>query len=259
MSLWTNEESERQQRTQRVMIVVGAAAAAVIVFWVFRNAITLASRPSNGIGFASSGRARRLINGIETESDQPTQSIQYPLISNPGAPTGSASRYVAPAPAARAYIPPPPPPVIGGSYVPSTVIASNHPEFSPEERLKARTVTAPLRQTLNALRDFDRKSFWNGGGNISGADDAVDALGAMVALYGHPDRFPAPMRGTASAAATGMRSYLRLTLDAASSNPDDRQRMRPDATKRLAEADAAVSQLEGASPRSSGMTPGFAN
>ena len=257
MSLWTNEESERQQRTQRVLIIVGAAAAAMIVFWVFRNAITLVSRPTNGVGFASSGRARRLINGIETEGDQPTQSTQSAPLSNPGAPTGSASRYVAPS--APAYIPPPPPPVIGGSYVPSTVIASNHPEFSAAERTQAQSATIPLRQTLNALHDFDRKSFWNNSGSLAEADDAVDALGAMVALYGHPDRFPIPMRGTVSAAATGMRSYLRLTLDAASSSPEDRQRMHPNATKRLAEADAALSQLEGASPRSSGLIPGFAN
>jgi hypothetical protein len=252
VSLWDNEESERQQRTQRILIIVGAVAATLVVFWVFRNAISLASQPSNGVGFASSGRARQLINGMDSEGGaRPPQIAAAP---NPGTP------FSAPPPAAPSYVPPPPPPLVGGAYAPRPFVAPTLPELSPEERAKAKSATAPLRSTLAAVHDFDRNSFWNNEqSSTEEADAAVDALGAMVSLYGHPERFPVPMRGTVATAATGIRSYLRLTLDAAATNdPQERQRLRPTAAQRLAEADAAVIQLEGANPKNGGFAAGTA-
>ncbi|MES2461598.1 MAG: hypothetical protein V4671_13520 [Armatimonadota bacterium] len=260
MSLWDNEESERQQRTQRILIIVGAVAATLIVFWVFRNAISIASQPANGVGFASSGRARQLINGMDSDgSARPPQTSTPP---NPGSPLGGGTRFVAPV--APAYVPPPPPPLVGGAYAPPPFVAPTLPELSPEERAQAKAATVPLRQTLQAVRDFDRKSFWNtgasgnAGNSVGEAESAVDALGAMVALNGHPDRFPTAMRGIAANAATGIRSYLRLTMDAAETNdPAERQRLRPAAEKRLAEADAAIVRLEGTNPNN-GFAPGIA-
>jgi hypothetical protein len=260
VSLWENEENARQQQTQRVIIIIGAVLAALIIIWVFRNAITLASRPNNGIGFASSGRARQLINGMDAEGSAVPSQMSVP---NPASPGGSGKRYTAPA--APSYVPPPPPPVVAGAYAPRPYMASNLPQLSPEERAEGKAATAPLRQTLSAVHDYDRKSFWTRSDssihqdNTEEAENAVDALGAMVTLYGHPDRFPGPMRSTAASAANGIRSYLRLTMDAAAVNdPVERQRLRPTALKRLSEADAAVQRLEGANPNNS-FAPGIAN
>jgi hypothetical protein len=155
--------------------------------------------------------------------------------------------------------------VVAGAYAPRPFVAPTLPDLSPEERAQAKAATAPLRRTLQAVREFDRSSFWNNSpdpmkqqGSAEEADTAVDALGAMVSLSGHPDRFPGPMRSTAAAAATGIRSYLRLTLDAAATDdPGERRRLRPAAEKRLSEADAALVRLEGTHPNN-GFAPGIA-
>lgn len=82
-------------------------------------------------------------------------------------------------------------------------------------------------------------------GSVQEVDNATDALGAMVALYGHPSRFPEPVRGAVSAAAEGMRGYLKLTMDAATTNdPAQRQRMRSIATKRLSDSNTALQRAD---------------
>ncbi|MBC8104659.1 MAG: hypothetical protein H7Z41_18960 [Cytophagales bacterium] len=256
MSLWENDESDRQQQqTQRILIIGGAIVAILVLFWVLRNAVSLASQSG---GFAASNRARRLTSVGKSDHGSLPAPLPPPRSAapNPGFPSGAARRYAAPA-----YVPPPSIPLIGGAYAPQTAASEKGLEMSGEERAQTKAATAPLRQTLVAVREFDRQSFWHGtgdgakgavkdaAGSVAAVDDAVDALGAMIGLYGHPDRFPAPVRGTASAAATGLRGYLRLTLNAAAtSDPAERQRLRPVAEQRLADADAAVSRLEGNRP-----------
>jgi hypothetical protein len=265
VSLWDNAEDEQQQRTQRIIIIAAAVAAVLLIFWVFRNAIAIASRPGDGGGFAGSGRARQLINGIDTEGGTPPPQITR--APNPGSPLSSPSRSVAPAPAPPAYIPPPPPPFVGGAYAPPPNVAPTLPDLYPEERAAAKAATGPLRQTLAAVHDYDRRSFWNNDSPEISTDrradeaaNASDALGTMVGLFGHPDRFPVPMRGNVAIAASGIRGYLRVTREAAvTSDPVERQRMRPDALKRLADADAAVSRLEGVNPNNGFATGRSAN
>ena len=254
MSLWDNAEDEQQQRTQRIIIIAAAVATSLIIFWVFRNAIAIASRPGPGGGFAGSGRARQLITGVDTDGGSvPPQITQAP---NPGSPLSAPSRSVAQPPASSSYIAPPPPPLVGGAYAPQPYVAPTLPELYPEERAAAKVATAPLRRTLTAVHNYDERSFWNNDSPDNSVDrradealNASDALGSMVALYGHPDRFPVPMRANVAIAASGVRGYLRVTREAAiTSDPEERQRMRPEALKRLADADAAVSRIEGVNP-----------
>ncbi len=78
-----------------------------------------------------------------------------------------------------------------------------------------------------------------------GVYDQLDALSVNVALYGHPGRFPAPLRNLAGEAAGEMRVYLK-TAEAAQApdNAEEQDALRAAAAAHLARAGKLTAELQ---------------
>jgi hypothetical protein len=152
MSLWENEDTAREQRLQRILIITAGVAAVGIVLLLGRLAATRMMHPANGIGFTNVERERSLIATDPVEGDAPrTASFSPGYAPHPFVRTQQSGRpgY---GPTFRPAVPPP------------TYAAADLSPLTESEKSEAVAALAPLRDAYLAVREYDRRSFWHGGG-----------------------------------------------------------------------------------------------
>lgn len=107
----------------------------------------------------------------------------------------------------------------------------------------------PVRQLLDTVKRSDAQKFWQGEKlPATQVRDAVDALGTHTTLVTRPERYPPSLAPYVRAVALEVRSYLKVTEQAASRGGADSAR-RAAAARYLARSDNAFQALDAASRR----------
>jgi len=254
----------------RVGLGIGALVVTALLFGFARSAYQPQSRIVATTGEGDVAAATPVATPYRPGTSAPAPRAAY---GNGGGIAPASAPYLPPAvqsataPAAAVTATVAPPEATGGSPIPASVrnlretftevqkfdqeVAWKRSEMAVRTarvRVQADRPEVPEASIDAASRDSPPLVETNARQNPVASPDVyekLDALAITVALYGHPDRFPKPLRQTAGEAAGEMRVYLK-TAEAAQSASDDKDRdaLRIAAAAHLARAGQLTSDLQ---------------